>query len=60
MARNCLLVICGPETDFGNIPPSLTRHWSIDYNSLVSFDSMIWKIRLKKHTSDFDQTHGGD
>ena len=46
MAKNCLFGLQGPKTDFVDIFP-LIRHWLINCDSLVFFDNMTEKIRLK-------------
>ena len=47
MAKNCYFGLLGSENGFFDIPPSLIRHWLIDCNSLLFFDNMTCKIRLK-------------
>ena len=43
-----LKIVWDSNTDFVDIRPPPNRRWSIDFNSLVFFDYVTWKIRLKK------------
>ena len=47
MAKNCLFSHLGSQNVFWSYPPPLIRRWSIDCNSLVFFDNLTSKIRLK-------------
>ena len=47
MTENCLSGHLGSQNGFWLYPPLLIRRWSIDCNSLIFFDNMTWKIRLK-------------
>ena len=49
MAKNCLNGLLGPQNGFSRYFFPI-RCWSIDYNSLVFFDNMDYKISLKSFT----------
>ena len=50
MAEKCLFGLLGPQNGFYLYAP-LIRRWFINCNSLVFFNNMTWKIRLKIITS---------